>query len=647
MRWSGTRKVTAVIVAGALLALAASAGVRYARLYTDLREGRNSLIAAADLMEEKGLAISERDLEQAEGWFQTAGDNLEAASRTLGSDPLVAVAGGLPWLGIQVEGGRALVDMGVEASAAGLEAVEAARAYREVRDGRPGALSQRVVPVLEAVEPAVTGVEARLTVVRERRADLAEGGLIGPLRSGLDQLDERLRELEAAVADYRRALRMAPRVLGYEGPQTYLVLAHDNTEILATGGFILVYGFLTMDQGKVEELVLDNVVNIHPDWPPATGDYIDPPRPLATYLLRGWPMGLAEASWWPDFPTAARNAIEIYRTNSGNPRPIDGVIGVNFLTLERLLEVIGPVTVPEYGVTVNAENVTETTLVMTHPEGTRPWESDRYDFVGYLAQDVLDDVLDAESGQWPALLDAIRALGREKNLLLYHTDPGVQEAIADLGWDGGIRPTDGDYLMVVDSSVASTKLNLVVEPRITLDVSIEAAGIVSHQATITYSNEHSAWATGKDARLVGIVTGDGSLPQYGNYVRLVAPIGASIRRVVEDGVEVGAEDVWSENGRAVFGRFTAVPLDAQRELSFTYSTRSAVAASPNPYTYRLLIQKQPGTRATPLRVVVHPPAGLAIVSTELDGREIDGRPGEITTDLRTDHEIVVRYAPGH
>ncbi|GAF87144.1 unnamed protein product, partial [marine sediment metagenome] len=280
-----------------------------------------------------------------------------------------------------------------------------------------------------------------------------------------------------------------------------------------------------------ERLFFDDVGSINPDWPPASNGYIDPPGPLQRYLLGDWPMGLAEASWWPDFPTAAQNAIEIYHTNSGTEEPIDGVIGVNFLTLEKLLEVLGPITVEEYDATVTSQDVTEKTLIITHPEGTRPWETDRFDFVGYLAKDIIDRTLSAGPSKWASMLSALRTVGQEKNLLLYHTDPKVQGVVADFGWDGGLKETDGDYLMVVDSSLRSTKLNLVVEPRIDLDVSIDWEGNATNVVTVAYANDYSAWSQGKDPHLAGLIIVYGSLSAYGDYLRLLVPDGASLLEV--------------------------------------------------------------------------------------------------------------------
>jgi hypothetical protein len=644
-RWLRSRRVISIAVLVALLVIVAVEAFRYVRIYNDLAEGKDLLVGGADLMEQEGLDIARDDLSEAAQHFESGRGKFASASDALDSDPFVLAAGHVPWLGGQVNAARDLTAIGVDASDIGMEATAAMRTYQGMRDAEGGALSERVVPVLEAVEPNVAVIEEKLAAVKESRGDIGNEGLIGPLSSAVRQLDDHIEELETRLTDYRRAARVAPKVLGYDGPQTYLVLAHDNTEMLGSGGFILVYGFLTFDKGRLERLFFDNVANINPDWPPATDGYVDTPGPLQRYLLGDWPMGLAEASWWPDFPTAAQNAIEIYHTNSGGQEPIDGVIGVNFLTLEKLLEVLGPMTVEKYDVTVTSQDVTEKTLIITHPEGTRPWETDRYDFVGYLAEDVINETLGAGPSKWASMLSALQAVGREKNLLVYHTDPKVEGIIADLGWDGGLEATDGDYLMVVDSSLRSTKLNLVVEPRIDLDVSIDWEGNATNVVTAAYANDYSAWAVGKDPHLVGVVTADGLLQVYGDYLRLLVPDGARLLQVLEEGTLVGAEDTWSEGGKAVLSRFFALPLDAKEELAFKYTVPLVVKASEDFHEYRLFVQKQPGTRAIPLTITVHPPPGWKIVSTEFDGEELEGKPNRIVTDLREDREVVVRYGP--
>lgn len=646
MRWLTRRRALLALLALSLLALAGLEGLRYARAFLDLRDARAQVLKAADLLEERGLDLTPDELQEAEGWLERAREKLDSASGVLSSDPLLAAASRLPWLGRQVDTARALADIGARSSRIGLEAVEAIRTFQRVRDTQQGALSEKVLPILEAVEPSVTAMEEELAAVRRQRAEIGEGGLLGPLRSALSHLDRRLQSLESRLADYRQAERMAPLALGYERPQTYLVLAHDNSEIMASGGFILVYGLITFDRGRLERTFFDSVANIGHDWPPQGSGYIEPPKPLRTHLLvRGWPMSLAAASWWPDFPTAAQKAIEIYRANSGSREPIDGVIGINFLTLERMLEALGPVTVERYGETVTSENVTEKTLIITHSGSLRPWETDRYDFTGYLAEAVIRETMNAGPERWTDLLGALQDLGRQKNLLLYHTDPQVQEAIAELGWDGGIRAAKGDYLMVVDSNLRRNKINLVVEPRIDLRVSLDAAGNAANVATVRYRYDLSAWAEDKDTRLVQLATVGGRRSLYGNYLRLLVPQGSALRGVTLGGLPTEPEDLWIESGRKVIGRYFSVPPDASQELAFAYTVPSAAAVGENSYVYRLLVQKQPGTRAVPLTIGISVPAGMEILSVTLDGEELAGRPAEIATDLRQDRLLVVSYRP--
>ena len=164
---------------------------------------------------------------------------------------------------------------------------------------------------------------------------------------------------------------------------------------------------------------------------------MEPPAPLRQYLLKDFSWNLAVSNWSPDFPTSAAEAQRFFELGGGFP--VDGVIGINVSTLERLLEVTGPVTVPQFDVTVTSENAfdvtAEHTRVPFEPQG------DRKEFVALLADEVLERVLRPAPGMWSPLVDAIQDLGDEKNLLLYSHDPGQQELIRDLGpGDSAVEP---------------------------------------------------------------------------------------------------------------------------------------------------------------------------------------------------------------
>ena len=631
------------MAAVALLAIAE--GFRYSAAYDNVSDGKDRLLSAANLMENRGLDIQSDELDAAERSYRQARSDLDAASGTIGSDPLALIGRRLPWLGGQIGAADDLLDIGKEGADIGVAAVDAMRSYQAVRHSQAGPLSERVALLLDAVRPDAERMEQSLAAVEARRRAMSDGGLVGPIDSALADLDHHIEELRQRLDNYDRGSRLAPALLGEDGPHTYLVLAHDNTEMLGSGGFILVYGLLTLDQGKIARLYFDDVSSIYFDWRQRTGEYIEPPRPLKGYLLRDWSMGLGEASWWLDFPTVAEQAIDLYRRESGNDEPIDGVIGINFYTLEKLLAVTGPVTVEEYGVTVDSANVTEQTLIITHPEAARPWETDRYDFVADLAQDVIDRAMGIGPSQWTAMLEAVNALGEEKNLLLYLRDPEAQQAVAELGWDGRVQPSEGDYLMVADSSLNSTKLNLVVQPSIDLTVSLDGLGNARNSVTISYDNDYSTWASSQDPQLAALVVGQSTLTVYGDYVRLLVPASSSLLEVRENDTPVGAEAVWLEHGKTVLGRYFALPADSRKTLTFSYTVPAVLDTSQDPFVYRLLVQKQPGTAAVPLRIKVEAPSWAEAVSLELDGEPVALDSLGLQTDLRQDRTLVVRLAP--
>ena len=68
--------------------------------------------------------------------------------------------------------------------------------------------------------------------------------------------------------------------LGADGPRTYLLLAQNNDELRATGGFISGAGHVTIDRGKITSLILKDSYAVDTwDQP-----HPEPPGPLRKYM---------------------------------------------------------------------------------------------------------------------------------------------------------------------------------------------------------------------------------------------------------------------------------------------------------------------------------------------------------------------------
>ncbi len=81
-------------------------------------------------------------------------------------------------------------------------------------------------------------------------------------------------------------------------------------------------------------------------------------------------------------------------------------------------------------------------------------------------------------------------------------------------------------------------------------------------------------------------------------------------------------------------------------MSFLYTVPAVVQHDGRTATYRLYLQKQPGTRAIPWKVRIVLPPGARVLSLQVDDKSAEVEGGdqvEVITDLRRDREIMVRF----
>src|SRR4051812_31084061 len=127
---------------------------------------------------------------------------------------------------------------------------------------------------------------------------------------------------------------------------------------------------------------------------------------------------------------------------------------------------------PAYGLSLTSDNATETILAQTHTPAALA--NEKFAFVEEVGHALIDAPLRSDAA--PAVIGTLDRLAREKQVMLYLNDPSAQTRVERLGLDGGISTDAGDYLMLADTSVLSTKLNLIVEESLDLHLSFDADG---------------------------------------------------------------------------------------------------------------------------------------------------------------------------
>src|SRR5690606_12016020 len=112
-----------------------------------------------------------------------------------------------------------------------------------------------------------------------------------------------------------------PDLLGVGNTRTYLILAQNNQELRATGGFLTAVGRVTVADGRIVEI--DFVDSYDASISRTDLSLPRAHQPVQQYMVIEI-MLLRDANWSPDFHTTANIARTIYSQQTG--RTIDGVI---------------------------------------------------------------------------------------------------------------------------------------------------------------------------------------------------------------------------------------------------------------------------------------------------------------------------------
>jgi len=589
-----------------------------------------------------------------------AGDDMRGLKAELG--PALALApylGWLPVVGGDVAAAPHLLKMGIGLSEVVDLVFEGLDPLLPLLNG-PGesssetSVGEAVAMALAEGQPNFSAAQAELDRVEQLRLTVDEKRLSARVGRLLDRLDRYLPLLGTGLD----GLVVAPSLLGVDEPRTYLLLAQNEHELRPTGGFISSVALVRVADGKIvdfdfrDSYAVDDLSHPHPDAP----------EPLDRYMLAQIWL-LRDANWYPDFPTSAAVARDLYQLDQGVL--VDGVIGADLTAMQSLVKAMEPIHLEGYDEEVTGANVIP--LVQEYwgsPAGegqSGDWWAHRKDFMGHLLGAMMARLeTDVGAVDPVRMIEALRGGLEEKHFLVYVVDPAVSEILGENHWDGAIRQSDGDFLMVVDTNMGFNKVNPNVDSAVDYQVRIEDDGNVASRLAVTYRNQSS----GRGDRCVQEADYPPTYQEmmdgcYWDYLRVYVPESSDLvqnpeltlpegslraRESGDGGKLLPLEEGAVESGKNVHGLFFVVAPAERREMVFRYRLPSSVLESDgSTRTYTLLVQKQPGTQAVPLRVEVKLPADSTLVSFSPEASTPSEENVVFQTDLREDREFEVTF----
>lgn len=415
--------------------------------------------------------------------------------------------------------------------------------------------------------------------------------------------DEYLPQMYRGLVSVRSFTEALPDVLGLYEPKKYLLLFQNSSELRPTGGFLGSYALLDFEKGKLQNMKVDDIYN--PDGLlDEQNVQIAPPEALKKYLgvesLR-----IRDANWSVDFTQSAVQVRNLFLQATGVET--DAVIAIDLEFIQKLLEVLDGVYIASYGEEITAENLFE--RAEFHSEaGYFEGSSQKRAFLSLLGEQLFNDVLSMDKSLFAGLFGAVGSSLDEKHLLAYFPSGDLARLLAQNNWDGRVMESDGDYLMVVDANVGSTKSNYYVRRNIKYSIQeTNREGELKALLTLNYvhTGTSNAWPGGP----------------YKAYTRVLVPYKTSLLKATQTRADLEQRvlditetiDIGEESGKTVF----AIPftLQAGESASFEleYILPPEVGGFPTRKEYYLLVQKQPGTHADPLTLEFTAPFGQRVV----------------------------------
>ncbi len=313
----------------------------------------------------------------------------------------------------------------------------------------------------------------------------------------------------------------------------------------------------------------------------------------------------------PDFTSAGRTALDLYANETG--QSLDGVIALDPWAVGMLLDVTGPITVPEYKTTVTAKDFPE--LVFQKEEyrgGGQAYDGKR--FISTVAAHLIPQLLTLPPGSWGNLLLALNNASSQRHLQVYFTNPQVEQEMSRIGWSGATVAPAGaqEYMREVESNYGDTKANHFIDRQFQLTLTLQPDGQLLHHLVVSLKNSTpSGYSGGR---------------HYRCYIRMYIPSDASptsIGNVQPDQIPL---DEQPPPGLKI--------LDGWFQINVNPSTGYGTADIPIDWTtaakdlssgHRIYWQKQAGTLADKVTVVFN----------------ANGKTFKATTDLTQDRVLVL------
>jgi hypothetical protein len=456
-----------------------------AQLTAHLQAGQSELEAAKASLKQANANHDEALVAQAKAHFTAAKGQFTAAGQIADSSQLLRRLEILPAVGGLAGSRHNAVDgiagMGVAISDAGQELADlAGQLIKPAAAG--GQQGRTLLTVLDQTDRSLVKVRSDFDRAQKAAAQVDVQVLSAGQQATFVKARDTISSALAAIDEFERLVPVLTDVLGGNGTRTYLIEQVNPAELRAGGGFIGTYSVLRADKGTLKLVRSGDAAPLAKPRPRAgQPGYIAAPGPIRE-LTGDYSWTFLDSNFFPDFPSNARAAERLAQPRLGTK--FDGVISIDYYTVAKMLELTGPLAVPGYRLTVDANNFIPQIVLHDLAEDVV-----HKAILSAIAGPLMERVSNLPPEQWPALLGALNGLASGRHLQAYFNNQTVETEMDRFGWSGGLNPTGSqDFMVEVESNFGANKVNYFVTRHYTVVLTRKGATL-HHKLTVDIVNK--------------------------------------------------------------------------------------------------------------------------------------------------------------
>lgn len=528
-----------------------------------LEEARSQALQTKD-------SLTKGHVEEAARHADATLENAQKANAATHSIPW-AIATKLPWLGSPFETGQQISDVVLGFASDVLE--PSTRVGLALSPDHLFTGSRLDVHLLRAEEPALRKISADADRLNAAAGAISKPTYVAQIVDARSKLQTQIASISRVLDTTALAARLAPAMMGADGPTSYFMGFQTNAEARGTGGIIGGFGILHFVDGSpsVETLASNNALE-GPFQPFDLGLEF-----TAQYGYTNPTTDIRNSNLSSNFPYAAQIWKSMWAQESGTN--VDGVIALDPVALSYILAAIGPVTIPD-GEQVTTDNV----VALTESTAYNRFPTDQVARKRFL-QDIAAEVVKKMTRSVQSPRELLAALGKaigERRIALWSASTDNQKLLAGTPLAHEIPDDAAPYAEIVVNNLAGNKMDYYLKRAITYTADRCTDATRNSTVTIKLTSsapdtplpEYVAGALGL-SRNVPITMPSGSML---TSVRLVATKGAKLVTAFANDQMVPVF-TGTERGHPTFEIQVAIPPRQSGTLTFHLSEPTVPGAA--------------------------------------------------------------------